>query len=377
MITLKNQLVIQFNLGQFSDFISLKNFKGMQILENAGGLRPILSISFILERLDLIPYLNQGNIISVRYGIKYLNEEVLQFEIQGDNKTKQYNLGSMVTLLASYYNPAFTSVNASNTYTGKSYEVLQQICDSVSLKFTTNVQKTNDKQNWCQDGKTLWEFTSYIGDRAYKDDTTFFTYAFDCNNFYFYNMKDHINNGPKWFLSVNNGGKDENSPIVNIGSYFPDDTLMGQLGQMAGKNVTTIGYNVDTGEFSYPEHKLKTFTTLQTTSLNINATGCQNYNYMITSGKDHENTLQAINQNKRNNTLFSSFVVRVPVPGQFRNFKLLDVVQLIPAERDDECYGYYIISGITRQFANNMYTTNLTLNRESANSIRGDLVQGE
>ena len=41
MITLKNQLVLQFTLGQFTDFIDIKNFMGMEIIEHAGGLRPI------------------------------------------------------------------------------------------------------------------------------------------------------------------------------------------------------------------------------------------------------------------------------------------------------------------------------------------------
>ena len=98
---------------------------------------------------------------------------------------------------------------------------------------------------------------------------------------------------------------------------------------------------------------------------------------MITSNSDHGKSLEAINQNRRNNMLFSSFIVRVPIPGQYRDFHLLDVVQLTPAERDDECYGLYIITGIVRQFINGVYTTNLTLNRESANGIKGDLVQGE
>ena len=377
MITIKDQLVLQFNIGEFTDFIDIKNFKSMEIMENAGGLRPILNITFILQVPQIIPYLNQGNIITIRYGVTNLSENSMQFEIQADNKTKKYNLGSQVTLLASYYNPAFTNFKSSGNYVGKSFEVLKQITESVNLTFKTNVTRSDDRQSWPQDGKTLWEFSGYVAERAYKDDSTFFNYAFDCNNFYFYDIKQLLNAGPTWYLNVSDAGTDYNSPIVNIGTYYPDDSMVGQMAQLAGKNVTTVGYNVDTGEFYVPQHKLKTFSTLQTNSLNINATGCQDYNYMITSNSDHGKSLEAINQNRRNNMLFSSFIVRVPIPGQYRDFHLLDVVQLTPAERDDECYGLYIITGIVRQFINGVYTTNLTLNRESANGIKGDLVQGE
>ena len=109
----------------------------------------------------------------------------------------------------------------------------------------------------------------------------------------------------------------------------------------------------------------------------MNTTNCQNYNFMVTTGCEHANTITALNQNKRNNILFSSYAVRISVPGQYRDFRLLDPVQLVPAERDAEAEGFYLITGIVRQFADNMYRTNLVLNRESANGIKGNLEQGE
>ena len=114
-----------------------------------------------------------------------------------------------------------------------------------------------------------------------------------------------------------------------------------------------------------------------TNNINVNSTNCSTYNYMITSGRDHENIILALNQNKRNNILFSSYTVRLSVPGQYRDFRLLDPVKLIPAERDMDAEGFYLITGIVRQFSDGIYRTNLTLNRESANGIRGNLERGE
>ena len=376
MITLKNQLVLQFSLGEFTDFIQVDDFKGMEIIEHAGGLRPIINLRFLLIKKEIIPYINQGNIITLRYGIEHLSNDSLQFEIQGDTKTQQYKLGSEINIRAAFYNNSFTSTIKSRNINGKSYEVLKQIVEGVNMKFQTNVQRTNDKQVWYQDGKTDWIFSKYIVDRAWKDDSTFFVHGFDCNNFYFYDVRDLLQN-IKWTLTCNNVGNSENDHIVNIGTYQVDDSLQGQMSILAGKNVTTIGYNVDTGEFLQPKHKLKTFTTLGTNSINMNSTNCSTYNYMITSGRDHENTILALNQNKRNNILFSSYTVRLSVPGQYRDFRLLDPVKLIPAERDMDAEGFYLITGIVRQFSDGIYRTNLTLNRESANGIRGNLEQGE
>ena len=84
----------------------------------------------------------------------------------------------------------------------------------------------------------------------------------------------------------------------------------------------------------------------------------------------------ALNQNKRNNILFSSYTVDVPVTGTFRDFKLFDTVLLMPAETDKEAEGIYFITGIAKEYKDYQYTTILTLNRESANGIRGDLEGG-
>lgn len=377
MITLKNQLVLQFSLGTFTDFIATEDFVSMEIIEHAGGLRPIINLSFLLKDTKILPYINQGNLITLRYGINKLSNDSMCFEIQADTKIPQYRLGSQISLRAAYYNNSFANKSKTKKISGKSYDVLNQIVSAVGMKLNTNVVRTNDNQMWYQDGKTDWKFCEYICQRAYKDDTTFFSYAFDCNNFYFYDMKQLLQAGPTWILTPKAINGQENSKIVNIGNYVVDESNQGQITAITGKNIETIGYNVDTGEFSTPKHKLKSFTTLGTNNININSTDCLKYNYMITSGKDHVNSLLALNQNKRNNILFSAYTVRTSVAGQFKNFKLLDVVRLIPNERDLDAEGFYIITGIVRQFADGIYRTNLTLNRESGNGIRGNLEQGE
>lgn len=378
MIKLENQLALQFQIAHFVDFISIQNFRGMEIIENAGGLRPIMELQFKLENLEVLPYLNQGNIITLMFGINEPSSDILQFQIANDITTKHFQVGSEVCLSCSFYKPEFTSKIKSKNYGNlRSFEMLNVLAAQNKMKFITNVTKTSDKQLWTQEGVTDWTFLTHVAERAYKDNNTFFSYAFDNNNVYFYDVKEQIKQGPKWYLAVSNLGNSKNDNVVNIGTYQTDDTCAGACAEVAGKNVKTVGYNVDTGEFSYPSYNLKTLTTLDTNKLNINSIGCENYNYMITSGKDHANVLEAINQNKRNNVLFSSFNVYVPVPHQYRDFKLLDCVQLIPKDKDKQAEGIYFITGIVRQIKDKVYQTNLVLSRESANGIQGEnLVTG-
>lgn len=384
MIVLGNQLALQFAIGNKEniflkqDFLEIEDFQYMRIAENGGGLRPIINLTFQVNHEDVIPYLNTGNIITIMYGIQKPSSKIMQFEILGDNKSRDYHVGSTVSILGGLYNRGFTDQIKSDTFLKKkSYEVLRQISAQNGFNFITNSNiKTNDAQNWYQSGMKDWQMTNFVANRAYKDSETFFVYGFDSQNFYFYDLKQHLANGIKWFLSVTSVGQDECSNVVNIGTYSCDDSNAGSNAKFAGKNITNVCYNLDTGEFSNPKYQLKTFTTMDTNSVNVNSTDCINYNYQITTSDEHNFSVEAQNQNFRNNVLYSSYTCHVPVTGQYREFQLFDVVQLIPADKDKEAEGIYFISGIAKEYKDMQYTTILTLNRESANGIKGDLDGG-
>ena len=283
-------------------------------------------------------------------------------------------MGSTVTLAGAMYNRGFTSQKKSDCFKNKkSFEALKQIAVKDGLKFVSNVTKTNDTQTWYQNGVTDWNMCNFIANRAYKDTDTFFSYGFDNNNLYFYDIREHLQQGIKWYLSVSSVGDSDKSSVVNIGTYEASNANAGTNAEFAGKNITNVSYNLDTGEFANPKYNLKTFTTMDTKNINVNSTNCINYNYQITTSDEHAFSVEAQNQNFRNNVLYSSYTCHVPVAGQYRDFRLFDVVQLIPAEKDKEAEGIYFITGIAKEYKDNLYTTILTLNRESPNGIKGDL----
>ena len=380
MLIIKDQISLIFSIGPFKDFVSIEDFKSFAIIKNSGGVRPLITMSFEIKDAAIIPYLNKGNLITIMYGVKEPIAGPLIFEIETIDCTKEYRAGSIVNLMGSMYNPSFTNYMRSQNYENiKGFECIKQIAEQNGLNFVTNVTRSNDKQLWVQSGMTDWQFLSHVFWRTYKDTDTFFSFAFDNENLYYYNIRDLIKQGPRWVLSVPGGASDSpDSRVVNIGTYKADDSTLGQLTELAGKNQTTVAYNVDTGEFSQPESKLKTFTTMKTNKLNTREEGCRDFNYAILTGEDHENCIAAINQNRRNNLIYSTHKIYVPVPLQYRNFRLLDPVQLIPADPDASEAGLYFITGIVNQYKDQKYQTNLILNRESANFIKGDdLVTGE
>ena len=380
MILIKDQIALQFSIGPKADFLNIECFKNMEIIKNAGGVRPLINLAFEIQDEKIMPYLNKGNLINIMYGIQRPIDGPLTFEIESLETSKLYRAGYSVNLMGSMYKPGFTNYKHSCNYGNvRGFECIEQIATNNKMKFVTNVTRSNDKQQWIQSGMTDWEYLSHVFWRTYKDTDTFFSFAFDNDTIYYYNVREQLKQGPRWVLSVPAIGKNNpNTRLVNIGAYKPDDSNLGTLTELAGKNQTTIAYNLDTGEFSQPESKIKTFTTMNTNKLNTRMEGCRDFNYAVLTGDDHENAIAAINQNRRNNLLYSTHKVYVPVPIQYRNFKLLDTVQLIPADPDAAEAGIYFITGIVNQYRDQKYQTNLILNRESSNNIKGEgLVEGE
>ena len=55
----------------------------------------------------------------------------------------------------------------------------------------------------------------------------------------------------------------------------------------------------------------------------------------------------------------------------------MDIVQLLPADPDMTEAGLYLITGIVNQYRDGKYQTNLVLNREGVNGMRGDALPEE
>lgn len=377
MITLQNQLTLQFNIGNIYDFIQPEDFYSFRIAENCGGLRPIINLSFSTMNQDAINLMNTGNAITLMYGMREPTSEILQFEICGDNKSKQFRAGNSVSILGAMFNNPFTSIKKSEPILNStSVEAIRQIAARNNMNFVTNVTKTMDKQDWYPSGRTDWSFLHFIAQRAYKDTETFFNYGFDNNTIYLYDIKQLLRQGIKWCLTVTGTGKEGVKNIINIGGFKCDDTNAGINGDLIGKNVIGVSYNLDSGEFYKPNYNLKSLTTMDTDSINLNSTDCATYEYNITTNDEHKYSVEAQKQNLKNQILYSSYNCHVVVADDYHDFKLMDTVMLIPGDEDKEAEGVYFITGIVKQYSKNQYKTILTMNRESANGIKGDLESG-
>lgn len=376
MIRIKNQITCVFSIGDISDFISPENLISFELYETAGNVRPLFKMEFILNHKKVLNYLNAGNILKINFGINEPSSEVIQFELQGDNTNANYTLGNNVKITGALYIPGFTNLVKDKSYGKKSsFEVIKEIATNSRFNFVTNVSKSNDRQEWYQNGETDWKYLEEVWYHSYINDDTFLAFAFDANNMYFYDVRSLLLNDPKWKFSTEFIGEN-NSNVINFGQYFTENNY-GVLSDLVGKNISNTTFNVTTGEFKSFDYKLKNFTTLDSNKLNINNKDCKDYTYNIISGDVHENYIKAQNQNIRNNIMYSTYAIYLPTAGQFKKLRLLDTATIQTNPRDERVSGVSFITAICYQYKDKKLLTNVTLNKEAPSGLRGeDLLNG-
>ena len=373
MIYIKNQLTALFSIGDIEDFIHPQNIKSFVLYENAGNLRPIIELTFILDNKNLINYLNPGNILKVSFGINELDKDIVEFKLYGDESNIEYSLGYNVTIKAALYCPKFTSLVKSCYYENQtSLEVIQQIASNNKFNLITNITKTVDRQNWEQIGETDWQYIYDVWLHSFINDQTFISFGFDCYNFYLYDVRSLVKAGNKWEFNPKVIANDS-SYYVNFGQYYTKNNY-GIYASLIGENLINNVFNLDNKSFSNQAYNLKNFTTIDSDKVNINSFDCKDYDYYIIDDDVHPNYVKAYNQNIRNNIMYNSFSIFIPTAAQFKKFKLFDTATIKPIVEDTRLNGVSFITAIAYQYHDNKLNVNLTLNKEAPSGIRGTLL---
>ena len=370
MINFCDQFTITFTLGKNRDFISAENLHSFNLYFAAGNIRPTLDMEFMVEDVSVIPYLNAGNILTLSFGDSEIRKDVLQFQLTDDNSDIQFSVGSNVKLRACYYKPLFTDKIGYAYYLNKnSIDVLSDICLENNFTLKSNVGKTNDRQNWYRESDTVWNFMKYVWLHSYLNEDTFFSYAMDCDNIYFYDMRKLAQSGAKWVVT-NLQEASKYSNVICVPGYKSVNNY-GSTSDLVGKNLKISVYDMDSGDLQLQDYKLKSFGAIDTNKLNVNASNSLDYAYGIISDDVHQNFVKAYNQNVRNNIMYQSFEIYAST-NQFKNFNLLDPVIFSMHPQDDRLSGLAFITGIVYQYNPGQFKINLTFNKEAPSGIKGD-----
>ena len=370
--------VITFSFGsnpKCTDFITADNLKSLALFYMAGNYRPILYMTFTLENNELIKYLNAGNILTMSFGDREPStQEAVQFELFSDDSSKNFTVGYEVALKAAFYKSKFTNKLGCKSYPNSlSVDVIKEIATNNGFNFLTNTTKTNDLQLWYRCGTTEWNFMNELWYHSYINDDTFLAYGMDCDNIYFYDVKNLVKQGVKWVVTTNRQEATPNTLLVGSVSVTNN---YGTYKDLIGNNLLLSEYNLDVGDLTVNTYKLKSFTTIDTDSLPINSANALDYTYAVTSDDVHKNYNKAINQNIRNNLLYSTVQIYTSAAAVANKIRLFDTVQFDINPIDDRLQGLAFITGICYQYEQGNFRTNLTISKEAVSGLRGDFLNG-
>lgn len=370
-IILKNQYVCKLDVGDFKDFVQMPDLISLIYVEDSAMTLPHIEIDFIVRDKEVINYLNEGNILTVGLGKNELSMLDLRFRITSNFANKKPSVGDRVVITGIHDDYEFSNKNLKISYNDmSSLDVVKTVAKKHFPIFKTNLDKTNDIQNW-QQHENSWTFLRNVCNQGYYNSNTFLVSAFDNDTFYYYDFRKKLesavrNQSDLWIFSKNGSGE-------RIITYNTSHVV-----ESSGATSRVLGYRPIMVEYGWLDYSVKAYTsnTLGFTSIdtskkpildNITSTvyknlGTNNYN----------NSNIALTQNARNMILNANVLIFISCGGQFKQLKLLDTV-LIDNSGDSRIVGFSTIAKIAYQIMDNQLYTNITLVRESLNSIRGDL----
>lgn len=376
VIQLQNQYMIQVSIGDKSDFILQEDFRDFVYIESACQMLPTISLKFVLRDMSIFKLINEGNPLVIGVGRTALELIEMRFKLALDQNANQASVGQEVSLRGVLYAPEFTIEEKTRTFSNKtSLEVMKEVA-SRYFKFVTNIGKTVDRQSWRQGSVSDWSFLKEVALHSFIDTNTFINFSFDSSNCYFYDIRECFKNPNTIWQFSKSAVSGENSKVINFNSSRMVNNY-GLHNLIAGYKFEDTLYGLGSYESSNLSPKLKSFSAVDTTYLNILKEHTTVRNFMYKSRNTHENYDLAKLQNLRNLIVSSSVKTLVTFGGQFKKLKLLDVCQFDQASSEIRNSGYQLVSRIVYQVTENRLMTNVVLVREAPNSIRGDLVKVE
>ena len=107
--------------------------------------------------------------------------------------------GMVITLKGAIDIDDLYTINYESFANSSSIEVLQKVSKQLGLGFNTNINVTNDRMNWLNYGRKVYQFLKYVTNNGYISDNDFCSYYID----YYYNL-NYINLQKELLRDVSN-----------------------------------------------------------------------------------------------------------------------------------------------------------------------------
>lgn len=380
MIGVAGQYIVEFQIGEFTDFINEQDLIIFKLIEEAGNVLPQFELRFNLMNNNVLRCLNEGQVLKVAFGRNFT--DMMNIELVPIKKTiiqtSTYYIVNLIGVLDCLPYLMDTKISISEETSG--IEQIISVVGDNGMLVDTNIDESLDSQKWIQPNISDHNFVNQIWLHS-KLDNSFPMVGITSNGvFKIRSLKEMLVDGSyDWLFSYGAvSSEDAGKNIVyNYDAIVESET--GFTNMWSGYDRTKTVYNLTTGETSTIEADLNTSFITRTLDRSssvgdrIVEAGALNTNVDIDYWKTYLNNLS-------NLVRFSSTVIKLTFDHFFVPIKVLDIALFRTPELGslsqiavDIYSGLYVISKVARTITHRKLTTHITMSREAFDNLNGDL----
>lgn len=376
MISIGNEFIIKFKLGDLEDFVGVQDLKTFSLIEDAGLNLPTFKFTFETSTEKVMKYINEGVKIQVSMGKDNLNSDPIDLTCLGIISNKKGNDSHIITLLG-VYDALDYIMKPHLTISSSAESALTALETSVGEYFTTDFDPSSseDSQVYIQPNISAKKFSQHLLSKAKLSSSAPISGITSEGIFKVRDIKKLASEPYHWKFAkeITDDAKD----II----YESGDSLEGSSGMINslygyGRNIYELDYVTGTSSIN-TDTTTSVFSNSSAPSRKSSITERMGMIVPINDNMDVDFYKTEL-RNAMYNLTCSEYTKTVRFVNSYKRVAVLDLAMYneISVEKDgtlEYTSGLYVVTKVVRNISGGFFQTICELSRESLNNAQGDL----
>lgn len=372
MFGIDGQYLLDFSLGEKSNFIQAVEFDTFELTEVAGNMLPQFILKFASSDQEVQSRFNEGTVLKAIYGQNQNSLQNIELIICTSNADRMADGKRFYTLEGLANKLDYVNVNRMR-HSDKisSLELFPKVLSS-HFNLDTNVSKSNDQQVWIQNSLTDRNFIQHLWLHTDLGDSFPLIGISSLDNaFIVRDAHKLFSSQPRWRFTTN--PQADNEIHYEAGYRFRNSSAV--FNSMRGYSRTDMSISREEGEdISFKPTPSPALSTSAKFNRRSGANPRIGSVQPLTQNM-HANYHVSYSHNTQSLMLFSSFRGDLSFRGRFVPIRVLDLVMFRDEDSsrltDEYSSGLFVVSRVSRVFNAQQHGTFVTLTRESPGGMKG------
>lgn len=379
IVEIKNQYYFYFDIDGNAGFAenggSINSFV---IEEFAGGSLPMFEFVFTTCDFEILKSINEGSVINCTYGETSDKTDTLTMMIQ-KFEYRIIDASFMMVTTKGFIGttPHLSKCEIKGWASKTSLDVIKDVA-SIDYKVKSRATNTSDTQNWIRYNIPANRFIQEVWEHSYISDDNFLLYAINRHNEFIIDDYKRVSSQPeKWTFNL----KEDDGNKVAISPRYVIHSNHGLVNNVAVYERERRVFDLENGGKTEKIKTPKKSAVLASGSkINVQSADPKNYGKVRMKHEAiHKNYHKAYYNNISKIALYGATEIDIETDSVYKDYELYDICKFENFEQDKNgldtelLSGLFIITRISRYWANDRFRTALTLSKEALNNLKGKL----